>query len=244
MKARITVRVAAMTSLVSVGLLVGMTQAEQVHIGFETTDNAGYIVGNTIVGVNGWTLSAGTASKSTVRSDLVHGGSQALRIASQSVCSKTLTEDFGSLVQTDVYLAMDATGNTGEAWVYFQDNGSKAVQIGFSGGNLCYNDGTAHTIGAYAEDVFYHVQATVNFSTDKWNLHVTGGSIDQSYTNLAFRDGATPNNINQIVTNSYNATKGFYVDDVSIVPEPASLLMLGCGGLVTAMVLWCRRRRM
>ncbi len=65
-------------------------------------------------------------------------------------------------------------------------------------------------------------------------------------SDLAFR-GSNVTDISSIFINDYAAsghTGRFFVDDLLVtVPEPATLALLGCGGLMMAIVLWRRRRR-
>lgn len=82
MKSKFEVCMIIMVVMVCLALLATTARAEYIT-GFETSDNSGYVIGNTVIGVDGWTTlgsGLGSACNTIGSPDPVNSGTQALGI--------------------------------------------------------------------------------------------------------------------------------------------------------------------
>ena len=124
----------------------------------------------------------------------------------------------------------DPTGFSGRTFdVYFGDNGLMRFYDGSD-----YHDTTL----AYQEDKWLDLVVVADMSTGKYRLSVDG----QWAAEELFWNGGATKIQSFLFYNNGNNTE-FYLDNVSltVIPEPASLVLLALGGLGLAAVL--RRKR-
>ncbi len=205
--------------------------------GFEQSNHSGYVVWQTIEGMDGWRRLSGKAENCTICDNPVHDGNQSLRVErSETRFCRRFSEDFGDRVLVDVHLAMDDASNTGETYVYFgtrglctEDTVSNAdvvVQIGFCDGFIAYRgDAGAKHIGKYVSGAFYRFTAAVNLAEGTWNLRITSDD-DPDFTPVGITDigfrGADARVIEAVLVNNFTATKDIYIDDISVIALPDS----------------------
>ncbi|MBN2579435.1 MAG: PEP-CTERM sorting domain-containing protein, partial [Pirellulales bacterium] len=141
------------------------------------------------------------------------------------------TEDYNGGIEICLH------GNTEAVWwtLGFRNDG----YIGIYGGDL----GWATTaLMPYDTMTWYHVRHSVDCSKDSglfeiWQLNnpTNSASIELSYENAEFVDIISLKTSGMFCTN-------YYVDDIIIVPEPSSLILLSVGS-ISLLTLVCRRRR-
>ncbi|MBN1555853.1 MAG: PEP-CTERM sorting domain-containing protein [Phycisphaerae bacterium] len=247
-------------TLVLLAAVVGVGRADYMT-GFETSDDPGYIVGNTVVGVDGWEEKLSAANDIT-SDTLSKTGTQCLRVgyldtASQAGTYHPLSLDTsgGKLVRVEGYIAQDATNPSKEGLFYVgsgtsTSSSNSSMQVWFDrsyNGNptLLYKDGgTTMSAGTYTAGEYYHIVGLLDVESDTCDLTITGPGINLSVEDLAFRRTASAVEwINiQSYTPSGMAGGYMYADDVSItvVPEPTTMCLLGFGA---AGVLLRRRKK-
>ncbi len=245
-------RFVAVTALMFAMVLSGIAFGDIVT-GFETSDNAGYVVGQTVAGVDGWKAKE-NADWMVISDDLPYAGEQSLRVG--QVAPKVATTyrevdldiSAGVYPVLDVQIAVDSTNAPNEGLIYLGSGGNigtanAAVQVWFdrNSGNLLYKDGASTmTIGAYTAGEYYHVRAEIDMQNYTFDLTVTGAGIDYSQSDIAFRNNM--DSIEWVCINSWTNSSvngGYiYVDNLSIVPEPGT-----CALLTGAAFLLGRRRR-
>lgn len=219
--------------------------------GFESSD--GFVAGQTVNGVGGWTVKE-QPTYCIASDSLPYSGLQSLQVGTteKKVCSvwheiTPATSATGSM-RFEARVAVGADAAPLEGLLYLGSGASisssnAAVQVWFdrNGGNLLYKDGsTTKTIGAYTAGQYYHVVADIDLQSDKFDLTVVGQGVNFSSQGVAFRK--TTDVIDWICVNSYTSSTAngghLFVDDVSVVPEPGTLVVLATGA--AAMI---RRRR-
>lgn len=207
-----------------------------------------YVAGEPIGGVDGWALLSGQASQAVVQSAYVHSGSQALGIqqpptggtGAVALVHDFLTWSSGVLVVEFWAMPGDNTDATG-VWIAVEQDRStskRGALFGFRSGVLAYNNGGAwvNSTTPYNVGEWYKLTGVLNYDTRKWDFYVNDNLFA---SNLGFYHAAhtAANNIR-----FYKGTNnlGMAVDDLQIIPEPSSLLLLASGLLGAAG--WLRRR--
>ena len=139
--------------------------------------------------------------------------------------------DSGAITLTTMqYLPSEATGKT--YFILLNDHLASpkwALQMAFD-----LDAGTLHTDQA-------ETPGTFDLITDRWveiraDIDLGGNAVNVYYDGALVRDGYWENNdgIAQLTSIDLfaNGADTIYYDDVTVVPEPMSLSLLGLGGLV------------
>lgn len=233
---RIVALAAALFAMVFSG-----TAFADIVTGFETSDNEGYVVGQTVDNVDGWKAKE-TAAWMVTSDTLPYAGEQSLRVG--QVAPKVVTVYRNVNLNTsagvnpvfDVQMAVDATNAPNEGLIYLGSGGNigtgnAAMQVWFdrNSGNLLYKNGASTvTIGAYTAGEYYHVTAELDMQNYTFDLNVTGAGIDYAQSDVAFRNNM--DNIEWLCINSWTNSSvdgGYiYVDELSVVPEPGTCMVL------------------
>ncbi len=237
-------------------MLAGSAEAQIVYqTGFESPE---YAVGG-LVGQNGWLQFGGATS--TVQTDVVKSGLQAMKVDGSAVSGQTGPYLGTPTALTKVSLSADILLTSGtsapRAW-QFAALGDGLV--GFSGGIdpqpngdfLLITNGFP-ALSGFTRDVWHNVDIRLDYGTQTWSLRLDGAEVA---SNLAFcgSNGACTNAFLPGYVNMIFDTFGSLGDDAgyldnliiqgysdAVVPEPASWAMLISGfGLVG---LAARRRR-
>lgn len=206
-----------------------------------------YTAGESISGVDGWTLVSGSVSQAVIQSVYVHSGTQALGIQQPptgGTGAVALVHDFatwrsGVLVVQFWAMPADNTDATG-TWIAVEQDRStskRSALFGFRSGVLAYNNGAGwvNSTTPYNLGEWYKLTGVLNYDTRKWDFYVNDVLFA---SNLGFYHTAhtAANNIR-----FYKGTNnvGMAVDDLEIIPEPSSVLALLTGMLGVAG--WLRR---
>lgn len=242
--------------------------------GFETADDAGYVAGSTYDGVDGWTAVRDTdpAQGMLVSTDLVKSGSQAgslvhngnvnqmwndfsaettgatwIRASFSIALREDAQRNDSDINLTNIYFGTDTHSTTSNFSV-----SDAAIHLGFGGTvaqpGFFYRDGSSVVGQAkpFEFGTYYDVVVDLHTDTQTFDLSISGpGGPDLNATGLAFRSNIS--DIKRLVVSANGNHMTFFIDDVSVevVPEPASLSLLGLGGLLALrprrMALWDRR---
>ncbi|MDI9641386.1 PEP-CTERM sorting domain-containing protein [Kamptonema cortianum] len=228
--------------------------------GFETSE--GYTVGSSAVGVAGWAAGSGSGNSQTVSTDYAASGSNSLKFDNSTLNSfysirNTWTASASPLrFSTRVWV----TGNNGADRLYGLLLGATPTSTmgGTVFGMTIGGDGVVRAGKTWSSTYSGTGIGTANAGTfsDRWltfELEIDPGTGDGVARASGFSDSnvitsnftavATPQNIQ--VSTDYNTTAARlgigYFDDVKVevVPEPATMMILGAG----AAALLARRRR-
>ncbi|MBN1555354.1 MAG: PEP-CTERM sorting domain-containing protein [Phycisphaerae bacterium] len=224
--------------------------------GFETTDDPGYVSGNTYIGVDGWVMhtpAGPVAGEMVTTNTLVAGGAQA-GVIDAATCAvnrafNVFTPITDSLVHCEVSLAMTRDGSEtpmayfyiGEDSMYYSYNPGKytAAQVGFSGTDISIRNGGSYvSAGTYTFGEYYTFSMDIDMIAGTYDVTITGDGINTTLTDMGFRGTLTDVDAISGVCflNTVIGTQS-YMDDV-VIPEPATLVLLGVGGLG-----FCARKR-
>lgn len=237
--------------------MVGTAQADYIT-GFESSDHAGYVVGETIHGVDGWFIPGTwdeTPTSAAVINSPVASGTQALHFQRISTGrGARIAREFDAVVGDSVEVrASLAWGRSGTQelvsnFLFVGDDSvisnpaNAAVQVGFR----YIEDGAAKPVyfhyydGASLERVevaapnegeYYDIVAVVDMTTGTYDLSIAGSNINVTIEGIAFRDADT-SAINNVLIASNVRESWTRVDNLALVPEPATIGLLGVGALL------------
>lgn len=242
---------ASIYAVVSSLMLTGAVQAAIYTTGFEASE--GYTEGD-VIGQEGWSAPFNTATGMEVTTPeagepAVPEGSHYLRIvrgagdtrAAQQLADEPLTDPF----TVSVVLAYDDLAATSLPTVYISNaaNSFNGVIFGFqeSDGavNLVYrNSNTFVSLGEALPNQFYRFDAHVDPATATYDIVVSnleGAEINSAQD--AFSRGGV-SEFSHLAVNVLNASGTLFVDDLTVVPEPAAAAWLGAAAVLGL----CRRR--
>lgn len=241
----------------AVTLGLATTSHASLVTGFETADHPDYVVGETVHGLDGWSVPGNwdtTPSSAVVVDSPVASGSQALQFRRQDPGrGARLARQFDAVAEDSVEVSMSlGWGRTGllenvTSWLYVGSNslwdvpGNAAVAIGFKhisddGAKpvyFHYYDGSEEVrleVAQPVEDEYYDVVAVLDMTTGTYDLSIIGSNIDITIENLGFRQANT-SDISTIMMLNNSRDTWMWLDDVSIVPEPGAMTLLGLGAL-------------
>ena len=103
------------------------------------------------------------------------------------------------------------------------------------GPSLDVNDGGSFVhVADLAFNVWYDLSYSVRQSTDTFDLTISGGGLVSpvTYSNAGFRNTAAGALESFFIASGNGGTAAFYVDDITVIPEPATITMLFLGGLM------------
>lgn len=197
-----------------------------------------YTAGASAAGVDGWAQTTGTADQVPVQTTYVHSGLQALALQ-QPVAGGTggvaLLHDFSAwsagLLRIEMWAmpgdpGTDSTGT----WMAVEENRStsrRSALFGFRSGVIAYNNGAAwvNSPTNYTPGQWYKFTSLIDYSTRTWSLLINDAPFA---SNLGFWHAAhTFASSIRLFKGTNNV--GMAVDDLTIVPEPASVLALAMG---------------
>lgn len=230
-----------------VGLAVCMAHGAVLVDGFES-----YTVGNTVYGSNGWINKNTSATQGgwvAAKESAFSSGSQSLHFTdtdsanglydarvqnslTQSIMAGTFSFDVNlvSFSSNPSFFIRDTYMGTQGVMVLF-DNVTKTIK---------YNPGpglVAVSTTVLSLDTWYHIEievADVSGATDTFNIRVleeNGGAGTEiiNESGLGFRNDIASISDFEFATNAGLNTSGanFYLDNVTVIPEPATLGLLG-----------------
>ena len=241
-------------------VLTALSLTSYASIAFDTSSNAEYDGGwnggeNGGYGFNSWTLSssdAGTYIDSSAR------GSQGFRQWSESWGSSSATRTFSSALSAGQTFSIDLGhfgGNDGEVGISLISGASTVFNVKLSagasywqawdGGNYDLNGIPPGALGTGMADYFTTDNDTATFSFtynggDSYGMSLVNSS-DNGFEFSASDAGNDISSINGVViyNNGQGGGKNFYVDQLSIIPEPATIGLLG---FVGSSLVWFRKR--
>ncbi len=217
--------------------------AAQYATGFEAPT---YADASPVAGVDGWTQTGGDPDQAIIQTTAVHSGQQALLLQQPpagGTKSVTLLHTFPSfssgVLKIEVWLApfdpgTDATGT----WFTVEEGSSsskRSALFGFRSGVIAYNNGASWTNSTttYVPGDWYKFTSLIDYSTRTWSLLINDSPFA---ANLGFWHAAHTAATNVRIYKGGNNT-GMAVDDLQVVPEPASFvaLAMGVAGLAGAL---------
>lgn len=248
-------------ALAASALLLGATSVANAlySTSFEPPD---YVAGVGVNGVDGWANGSGSGASQTVSTMMAHSGTQslewsninnlsfysvrrALPVYSDYIEASVKLYIDGGRTQANrlygIYFVSTATSTMGGTRLGVTVGGDGVVRGGntwsstYSGGGI----GTA-AAGTYA-DRWLTLKLQYNVTTGNGTVTVSGfgGAQGDIGTTVAVTPGVLGLNIGS----DYFATTDYagiaYMDDLNVVPEPASMIALGLG----AAALIARKRR-
>ncbi len=224
--------------------------------GFETGDNAGFVVGSTFSTVDTWALNF--ANQATIVSSPVAAGSQAAQITAtnpdnpstkrnvQATRLVSATAEAGELVRFQIS-ALASADNVFVATITLGGAGSVGSNIlggvQFSNGNLRYRTvggdaaGDFVNIGAYASNTFYTFTFDLDVVEGSYSLTINGGAYsNHKITDIAYVNGGNGALANfYLIQNTLGQTLTFDQISISTVAVPegstAALLLLPVAGV-------------
>ncbi len=190
-----------------------------------------------------WVDSRGWDRVDTVVSDIVHSGTKAVKINdSTSSWSRGIkTTDFSPVSAGTVewtFYINPPSGQSSNPLIechLVSDNGKPYATILLSyDGKVGYgsrNSWQSYTNQSFVFNDWNKFKAVVDIDANKWSLYYNDNLIvsDIPSGNPSGDPGNSVNNIT--FTGGSGATPVFYVDDVSLVPEPATIGLLAAGML-------------
>ncbi len=193
-----------------------------------------------------WVDSKGWDRVDTVVSDVVHSGSKAVKISdtSSSNTRGIKTTDFTAVssgIVTWTFYINPPSGETANPEIECHlksDNGKPyaTILLGYDG-KVGYGSRTSwqtYTSTSFTFNDWNEFKAVVDIDNNTWDLYYDGTLVVSGIAsgNPSGDPGSTANEI--VFTGGTGATPDFYLDDVSLIPEPATvgLLTLGMFGLL------------
>ena len=225
-----------------IGFAVCMAQGALVTDNFET-----YADGSDLGGQGSWTAGDAVVT-SGQESPFDSGGSQSAHINTTSTCSSNFTAEQNELTVTFDLRLDNYNANPGLSLI--SSGGTQAVYFRFAlytgSAMRIYNAGsgwTDVTTENVAVDTWYRIQLVndiVNDNTDvsvwKWDGS-SAVSIGNGTTDFSFRNAVS--DIDEVrFEDQGGGVSTYYIDDVSVIPEPATL---GLVGLISLGLLATRR---
>ncbi|NIA06439.1 MAG: PEP-CTERM sorting domain-containing protein [Actinobacteria bacterium] len=192
----------------------------------------------------------GTHGKVLNVDDLDAGWKASVRLQAHSdaaiVSDATVSYDINNIPQggarsPNVSLSVLGSDDAIASEVIWYDDGTNGFRVGKrnTGGGVSW-------LASVSTNTWYNVAMVLHLGTQTWDLTVTpeGGSAIVNVTGLAASWGGNPTDYKYVRTLGYEgdpyAVTGYYLDNVSIVPEPVTLALLSIGGILA---LLGRRRR-
>lgn len=192
--------------------------------------------------------------------DTVHSGTQALLMSGGE--GSVTTRRFVTGLESETYVTLDAwvrpldrrldvgATNLGNSFIVLEDSSNAsagraaAVRFGYDTNALAHIDYATSVTGiwqstgmAWDPDTWYNVTMSLDMAAQTYDFYLDGAKVNSSP--IAFYQGNTVNSIGGVRFYRGGAQAGMIVDDLTIVPEPASIALLLVGGCA----LLLRRKR-
>jgi hypothetical protein len=253
----------------SIGCIIGALMGIAGWVGASViTDNfESYTVGTSPVGQNGWSANNGVAGHDSLivsTNGLGGGSTKALRMTDtlSNATSWYLRSSFAN--QSSFQITYDVQLKNLLLAPTLRLNGvsnatavTTGLQLAMDSGpsyKFSYTDGTWKTIaitgdadGRLDVDAWYTIQLssanlTGDKSVDTWSLVVknASGTTVVNQTGLGFKSGMTAVSSADFYFNGSTSGGDMLIDNYTVIPEPATVGMLGLGALLTLAL----RRRM
>ena len=235
-----------------VGFAVCAAQGAVVEDNFES-----YAIGSSVAGLNGWTVDNATANQNALvaaTNSPFSGGGKALyyndndttaalgNLMLKNALSENITEGVFSFDYNLDY----AGWRNPTFFIQDETTGEVGVQLIIRDNQYMYKNGAGDTVtianSELAYDTWYHIEVTVADVTgtaDTFDLRIVKEDLGSGPTEIVnetglefFNDVDTMTRID-IGTWAANGSSGtrFHLDNVQVVPEPATLGLIGLVGL-------------
>ena len=189
----------------------------------------------------------------TVDNGAAYSGDACGRVTGSGTSEKYAKLDIANGGNTGTYLVTwyqktairEDSGNRYSYFLIMDDNLNKAarIQVNAGDGEIQLYDGSlpfTKIMDAVA-DTWYEFELTLNYSTKKFDVKVREAGSSDDWSTALDQDfySASSSSLDRVYGYGRSDSAYGYYDDIKIVPEPATIALLGLGGLFAMY----RRRR-
>lgn len=192
--------------------------------------------------------------------ETVHSGTQALLMSGGE--GSVTTRRFVTGLESETYVSLDAwvrpldrrldvgATNVGNSFLVLEDSSNSsagraaAVRFGYDTSALAHIDYATSVSGIWQStglswdpDTWYNITMNLDMAAQTYDFYLDGAKVNSSP--IPFYSGNTVTSIGGVRFYRGGAQAGMIIDDLTIVPEPASIALLLAGGCA----LLLRRKR-